>query len=181
MTPGSPPGEADEPVAPGPEAKEAYRILFVCTGNTCRSPLAEALARRELEERGWSHVRAASAGISTLTGLPASEGSRAAAESRGLDLSGHESSQLTRERVEWADLILGMSPSHLEAVQELGGGEKAALLGAFAAGREGEEGGARWAVPDPFGGDEAVYRETLDALERMVSRVLSRLEPVVAP
>lgn len=174
-------GEAEQRDPQDGGTREPFRILFVCTGNTCRSPLAEALARRELEERGWRHVRVASAGISTVSGLPASEGSRAAAESRGLDLSGHESAQLTPGRVERADLVLGMSLSHVEAVKDLGGEGKVALLGSFAVGQDDEEGGGRWAVPDPFGGDEAVYRETLDTLERLVSRALSRLEPVLAP
>lgn len=163
------------------ERKAPFRILFLCTGNTCRSPLAEVVARESLRKRGWEHVEVASAGVSTVTGRPASEGSLAAARARGLDLSAHESAQLTRERVERADLVLGMTPSHVAAAEELGGEGKTALLGAFAAGIEDGEAPGRWAVPDPFGGDEIAYRETLETLERMVERALDRLEPVVAP
>lgn len=168
-----------------PEATDAggerkpFRILFVCTGNTCRSPMAEAVARRLLEERGWSHVEVASAGASTLTGLPVSEGAMKAAASEGIDLSDHGSAQLTRERVEEADLILAMTPSNLSAAEALGGEEKSALLGGFAAGEE--EGGAAWAVPDPFGGDEAIYRETFESLERLVRKALDRLTPELSP
>lgn len=176
------PDEPDDAPGAGAGDRASYRILFVCTGNTCRSPLAEALARRMLEERGWSHVEVESAGISTLTGHPASDGSIAAARRRGLDLSGHESAQLTRQRVRRANLILGMTPAHVEAVEELGGDGKVALLGAFAAGKGADtEAPGRWAVPDPFGGEEALYLETLDSLERMVERMLERLEPMVAP
>ena len=61
-----------------------YNVLFVCTGNTCRSPMAEALARREVRERRWSHVAVRSAGISAHPGGAASEGALQAARERGL-------------------------------------------------------------------------------------------------
>lgn len=161
------------------EGLEPFRILFVCTGNTCRSAMAETVARRKLSERGWHSVEVTSAGVSALTGVPASQGARDAAEARGYDLDDHESAQLTRERVERADLVLVMTPAHRDAVEQLGGEGKTALLGAFAA--DDDSGSGTWAVPDPYGGDEAVYRETLDALERMVERALSRIEPLVTP
>jgi len=151
------------------------RLLFVCTGNTCRSPLAEALARTLAEERGWDHVTVSSAGISTLRGLPASEGSVAVARARGVRLEEHTSTPLTPELVEEADLILVMTPGHRSLVEELGGEGKTFLLGAFATGNEeGEDAGA-WAVPDPFGQGEEAYRETLESLEKFVERALARL------
>ena len=171
--------ETHEAEERGPSS-QPFRVLFVCTGNTCRSPMAEAIARRIAEERGWTQIEIASAGVSTLTGLPASEGAIRAAGAHDLDLTDHESAQLTRERVERADLILGMTPSHREAAESVGGEGKTALLGAFAAGREDEDGG-RWGVPDPFGGDEVVYREAFESIERMVRRVMDRLEAIVRP
>lgn len=142
--------------------------------------MAEVIARRMVAEREWTEVEVTSAGVSTLTGLPASQGALQAAGARGLDLTDHESAQLTAERVEEADLILVMTPSHRAAAEALGGKGKTALLGAFAAGRE-EEGGSEWGVPDPFGGDEVAYRETFESIEAMVRRVLSRLETIVRP
>lgn len=158
-----------------------FRILFVCTGNTCRSPLAEALARREADARGWTHLSASSAGVAAGGGSPASSGSLAAAEQVGLDLSAHGSTQLTAELVADADLVLTMSPHHLFAVIELGGGGHATLLSAFAEGRESEDAFDAPGVPDPFGGPLEEYQQTRDHLEVLVRQVLDRLEPVLAP
>jgi len=164
---------------PGPG--EAFRILFVCTGNTCRSPLAELLARDALGRLGWSHVEVRSAGVAAIPGMQASEGSLRAADRHGLDLTLHRSSQLSEDLVRQADLILTMSPRHLSRVAGLPGGEgKVTLLTSFAEGLDqGGEGGA--AVPDPFGGGDDLYEVTFLQLRDLVERSLERLAPLVAP
>ena len=159
---------------------ESFRLLFVCTGNTCRSPLAAAIARSELAALGWTCVEVRSAGTSALDGLPASEGSLGAAERHGLDLSHHRTTLLTAEVVAWADLILAMGPGHTGRALELGGERKCALLTAFAEGTE-EEDEEGLGVSDPFGGDDEAYERTYEALEELVGRTLRRLEPIVAP
>lgn len=157
---------------------EAFRILFVCTGNTCRSPLAEALARRASQARGWHHLEVASAGVAAGPGQPASEGSLRVARRHGLDLAGHRSRPVDRELAEWADLILVMSHGHLHRLQELDADARAALLDAFA---RGTEGGEAWGIPDPFGGDDEAYQATYEVLEELVEAALDRLEPLLAP
>lgn len=158
---------------------EPFRLLFVCTGNTCRSPLAEAIARRWVDERGWSHVEVASAGVAAFDGAPASAGSLRAAEAHGLDLSSHQSTYLSPELVSDADLILTMSASHLYRVADLGGGDRVAVIDAFAEG--GEDPVGHGGVPDPIGGPDEEYEETFRVLEELIGRSLLRLEPVLDP
>ena len=146
------------------------RLLFVCTGNTCRSPLAEALARREAIERGLSDIDVASAGTSAWEGAPASDGALLVALERSLDLSTHRSQILTRELVQQHDVVLAMGPHHLERAEALGGEGKSFLLSAFAA-----NGPCDRAISDPFGGDLEHYRETFSELQREIRRVFDRL------
>lgn len=151
-----------------------FRILFVCTGNTCRSPLAEALARRDLTGRGWSHVEVASAGTSAHPGAPASAGSLQAAAAHGLDLSSHEARPLEPRLLDEADVVLTMSASHLAVVRSLGAQAKAEILTHFV-------GDSAGGVPDPFGADLPVYLDTYRALDSLVSRALDQLGTVLDP
>ena len=146
------------------------RVLIVCTGNTCRSPLAAALIRQGLLLTGHSGVEVESAGTGAGDGAPASEGAYLVALESGLDLSAHRARLLTKELVDQADLVLTMSRPHLGRVRELGGGSRAHLLGEYAG-----LAGAQAEVGDPFGGAVEEYRATLRELEVMMPAILARI------
>ncbi len=159
------------------------RILFVCTGNTCRSPMAAGIARAVAAERGLHDVVIESAGAGANPfppGMPmpeigASDGALLVALEHGIDLGGHRAQPLTREVIDRADLVLAMGERHLVRAEELGGAGKSFLLTDFAS-----NGGSARGVADPFGGDLAAYRVTFAELEREVRRALDRLVPSVA-
>jgi protein arginine phosphatase len=132
--------------------------------------MAEAILRQALAARGATDITVASAGIGAWDGTPVSEGAYLVALERGLDLSGHRARLLTDGMIADASLILTMSRHHRARVVDLGGGEKAHLIGDFA-GRSGPEA----EVPDPFGADLDAYRETFEELVRLIDAVIARL------
>jgi protein-tyrosine-phosphatase len=146
------------------------RVLFVCSGNTCRSPLAEALFRRLLDESGRNDIEVLSAGTGAYEGSPASEGAYLVAIEAGLDLSAHRARLLDRELVKQADLILAMSRGHVSRAERLGGEGRVHLLGEYAG-----LGGDELEIRDPYGGDVEGYRATLKQLEQLLIAARDRL------
>ena len=155
----------------GQEPKNAgsfqFSILFVCTGNTCRSPMAEALARRAAAERGLDDLQIASAGVAAPDGEQASQNARHVMKSRGLSLEAHRARQLTHELAGEAGLILTMTEAHARAVRRIAPEAKVFTLHGYL-----DEAGD---VADPWGGSEAVYEACACALESLIFRVIEGL------
>jgi protein-tyrosine-phosphatase len=132
--------------------------------------MAEVIADAIVQQRTLTNVSISSAGVAADAISGASEGSLLIAMEHGLDLSRHRSRQVTPDMIVQADLVLTMSPSHLLAIEGLGGAGKAHLLSAFATNGE-----IVRPVSDPIGGDISVYRSTFDELHVLISRAFDRL------
>jgi len=132
--------------------------------------MAEALARRLLEEKGRADIEAASAGTAAAVGSPASEGAYLVGMEKGLDLSAHMARQVTEALIEDADLVLGMSLPHVQRSELMGGRGKSFLLGAYGGmDRDHAE------VEDPYGGDLDDYRNTFMQLESLLEEAIARI------
>ena len=155
----------------------AFRVFFVCSGNTCRSPLAEAIARNAFGEIGENGFEFASAGTFAEDGTFASPGSLEVARENGLDLEAFQSRRLSAELLDAADLILVMELAHRSGV--LGhsplADTRTFLLGELA-GRDSSDA----AVPDPFGGSIDSYRRTYHRLDTMIREALPRILELAA-
>jgi protein-tyrosine-phosphatase len=144
-------------------------VIFVCTGNTCRSPLAEALARRAAQQRGLD-VAFASAGTGAALGAPANDGAILVGLERGVDLSRHRSRPLLPAAVSDDTVVLVMASGHIAGVRAIVPNARVYLLDDYAS-----HGASSRAVADPYGGDLADYRQAADAIESMLDGVLDRL------
>jgi protein-tyrosine phosphatase len=158
-------------------------IVFVCTGNTCRSPLAAALCRRQLADRlacspgdltdrGYLVV---SAGLAAFRGEPAAAEAVIVARELGADLSGHASRPATPDLFGHADLVVAMTAGHLDGLEcWLGGHTKARLLC------------VDQDLPDPIGGDMSVYQTCAGTIWQHMTGLVDELlsgadQPVGSP
>ena len=94
----------------------SYRILVVCTGNICRSPMAEGLLKSMLPEAGWKDMAVRSAGAAAWPGHPASPEAVEAMQEMGIDIRQHEATLLDADLVNESDLILVMGSHHRQCV-----------------------------------------------------------------
>ncbi|MCC6546279.1 hypothetical protein IT570_03835 [Candidatus Sumerlaeota bacterium] len=144
-------------------------VVLLCTGDTCRGPMAQGYMRHALAEKGIKHVDVKTAGVMTIPGLiPTPEASQVMSNA-GIDISQHRSSPLTPELIHKADIILGMTPFHVQFA--LRGSEEAKiktfLLKEFA-----ESDVKNYQITDPMGMTlevyKRVYREMKLAIDKMI-------------
>lgn len=155
-----------------------YTIMFVCTGNTCRSPMAEGALKVLLEKASPSKpFKVISSGTSAATGFPATLYAIEAAKIWNADISGHLSQALSSELLENADLILAMTPNHYKEILRLRKdvADKTFLFKNFPDSSADGEG-----LSDPIGQELSVYNETFleigEYLGKYLDDIVKRIE-----
>lgn len=147
-------------------------VLFICTGNVCRSPMAEGIFRHAVKGRG--NYRVLSAGLGAMEGQPPSVYAVQAVRELGIDISSQRSRMLTPELAEQADYIFGMTHSHVDTVMLLypNAAEKTFLL------REFDETLDQFEkdISDPIGGSYDVYSNCRDQIEQGIVSLLRFIE-----
>ncbi len=127
------------------------KILFVCTGNTCRSPMAEGIFRQMMREKELEdRVLCQSAGLSAVEGDPVSQNAVLACKEIGVDIRGHLARKITGEELPMWDLFFSMSKTHGYILEQAGAPAQKIYIPKY--------------IEDPFGMDLAVYRRCRDKL-----------------
>ena len=137
------------------------RVLFVCTGNTCRSPMAECM----FNAMAHGSYAALSAGTYAMSGEPASAGAQRAMERRGLSLHSHQSQPVTKALLDSVDLIVGLTDRHILQLRMM-----------YPVCRTPMRALDDPPVSDPYGGDNAAYERAAQDISRQLPALLNMLE-----
>jgi protein-tyrosine-phosphatase len=144
-----------------------FTVLLVCTGNTCRSAMAEGILSSMIPEDRVHDIRVESAGTAGFSGAPATEYARDVCSGHGVDIGSHISHALTASAIDRADLVLAMTRGHVDEVNSLlpQAVDRISLLSEFA-----EENGLD--VPDPIGAPREEYERVYSMIEDYLTKSL---------
>ena len=140
------------------------KIMFICSGNTCRSPLAEGLFKKYLKENNITDIDVGSAGVGAFAGDGVSINSILVANNRGVDISSHRARNINPEHILTTDLFFCMSDSHKQVLSRHCNEEKIVVLN----------------VADPYGRPIEAYEECAKQLESQFPAILERIQNAVS-
>ncbi|MFA6142854.1 MAG: low molecular weight protein arginine phosphatase [Candidatus Omnitrophota bacterium] len=152
------------------------KVLFVCTGNSCRSVMAEALLKKYLKGAGKDGIEVRSAGTRALTGLPPTEETLEVLKAEGITLSDFKSTNLTDQMIKDADLILAMEDLHKDEILR----RMPAVLSKIHLLKEYGHTGEKYhdegiGVPDPIGRSKEFYDYVMNLIKKEVERIVKIL------
>lgn len=155
------------------EPKPIESVLFVCTGNLCRSPMAEAMLRHRMERKGIEGIRVSSAGTWGLEGEPAAKHAVEVCSERGIDLSRHIARRLNPEMIRGSDLILTMEMEHFQGVLDMvpDALEKTRMLSRYGSGETRIDHG----IQDPYGRPKRAYASCFEEIEGCVKKLFEEI------
>ena len=144
----------------------ALEVMLVCTGNTCRSPMAEGCLRQLLPKELRGRVTIRSSGTGALPGMPATRTAQAAARQAGFSIERHRATLLTDSLIRQADLIVAMEERHRQAIRDLVPAAAPVLL-------------CPDGVPDPIGGELSDYQHTLGIIQHEMPDIVTLIRDLL--
>lgn len=150
-------------------------ILFVCTGNTCRSVMAEGLMKEMLKDR--SDIKVSSSGVFAIPGFGSSKNAVEVCERRGIDISRHITRSLTDDAIKESDIILVMEKIHKDYILDKWAycKDKVFLLADYGKGDETVKDGGDTGIPDPIGQSIETYQVSFNLIKESLDRLIKLL------